>query len=266
MLQLEHSEVWRYEFDDGNVIYADYDIIEMDATGVQYFFSIYGPNGEELNGIDPAVKEEDIRVGLFPAGIIHKEGFLHDYRVYSDGEFDLDQTADMVTSHGIFPQLVTLEWLEDGYNNDFFSIVDQDEAEEIIGCDGCPCCDCLDEEQPQEKPDVVQVIRYLRQYTDRGDIDNMTGMTIVADLDYKHDTINIYWSDCQGDNFNKQLGFDIAVYGINSLEPKLPIKFPMNGGISPNGLIFDVMDFLVEHEEQLPKRYKELLNHMRKYL
>lgn len=62
------------------------------------------------------------------------------------------------------------------------------------------------------KPDVVSVVRYFRNWDfDNGQISSHGGLTVVAQLNYKTNTMTIYPSICMDkDNFSKSIGAQLA--------------------------------------------------------
>ena len=62
----------------------------------------------------------------------------------------------------------------------------------------------------KEKQPVVQIVRFERFVDSYGNIDNLSGVTFVYDLDYVNRQIRMGWSICDGDNFNKKIGIHFA--------------------------------------------------------
>ena len=92
------------------------------------------------------------------------------------------------------------------------------------------CCgSCRDSKgYVRQKQDVVKLFRYVRPGAPYpyGGIDNLRGLTFYIELDYKNRDIRFSFSRCEGDNFDKKLGKQIAfdnfengIYWVLKMDP-----------------------------------------------
>ena len=80
------------------------------------------------------------------------------------------------------------------------------------------------QQKPTKKKNPVEVIRYIRPLDEycHGQ-SNMFGVTLVFTLDYNLRRIDVGISVCNGDNFDKKLGIDLAKEkGISVLNAYMP--------------------------------------------
>lgn len=91
-----------------------------------------------------------------------------------------------------------------------------------------------------KKDDVVYLTRYIRCRNDSGEIDNMSGVTLVIKLDYKEKEVLFSYSICDGDNFDKGEGTRQA---FDRLHKEGCLSIPMNNGEIPE---CGVVDYICE--------------------
>jgi len=84
------------------------------------------------------------------------------------------------------------------------------------------------------KANKIQVVRYLRDTSTIND--NLHAITFVFDLDYGTRTVTAKWAICNGDNFNKKSGINIAS------ERKDSFSFPMEDVKDSQGLVNALWD------------------------
>lgn len=219
----------------------------------------------------------DGTVELYPTGlaVCTTTGEILDFNEYhEDGSIDVDKSIENLIEEGISPFELTIKkfrkWTDYRKSNTKLMIFDIEDIEEI-----CPDCqEKLDQQPAKDKshlPDVVEVVRYVRKKTviNRGRgmeivTDNMSGMTIVAKLNYVKKEISIQWSDCQNDNFDKVLGHKYAIYGVNEL------IVPMYTGEIPEcGLVdylYQVASELIETKGCRDKQLNKFYRHLARYL
>lgn len=83
----------------------------------------------------------------------------------------------------------------------------------------------------------VEVVRYIRPDNKVWVLDkyeensNLYGVTVVFDVDYDSQTVVAKWSVCNGDNFEKTLGKQIAK------SSKLAFTFPMSTVKEKEGIV-----------------------------
>lgn len=99
-------------------------------------------------------------------------------------------------------------------------------------------------EKVSEKSDQVYITRYVRPKTAFGDIDNLRGVTLIIELDYVAKTIRFQYSICDGDNFCKDIGVQLA---IRRLDRRGSYEIDMKDGkVSKSGAVFDIMTSIYE--------------------
>lgn len=59
------------------------------------------------------------------------------------------------------------------------------------------------------KPNIVRVVRYVRPKSNMR-YSNLFGITFVFTIDYDKGEVLSQWSVCNGDNFDKEKGVDVA--------------------------------------------------------
>lgn len=90
-----------------------------------------------------------------------------------------------------------------------------------------------------DKPSTVELVRYIRPHTVYGAVDNMRGVTLVIQLDYTQKDILFQYSICDGDNFDKSVGVDLAYKRLLSIGAySLPM---IDGKVSNNGVVHDIV-------------------------
>jgi|SRR5690606_3858411 len=92
----------------------------------------------------------------------------------------------------------------------------------------------------------IEVVRYIRPQkyeVDYGYHDNLYGITIVYLMDYSNNTVKASWSICNGDNFDKAIGKEIARSSKSSIIFDIEnIRKWTQRGLT-NTLILELMDF-----------------------
>ena len=97
-----------------------------------------------------------------------------------------------------------------------------------------------------QKPDKVYVTRFVRPIR-KGKginnyfIDNLRGVTIFAELDYAEGIIRFNYSTCDGENFDKEYGAQLAKAKFKAGCPNYVISMK-NNVISEYGLVADIWD------------------------
>lgn len=67
---------------------------------------------------------------------------------------------------------------------------------------------------------TLRVVRYARPKQNEIFNDNLYGITFVYDIDYDTRTVDVCWSVCNGDNFEKKVGVEQAL-------KRQKLKFPL---------------------------------------
>lgn len=98
------------------------------------------------------------------------------------------------------------------------------------------------------KKDVISFCRYIRSIDFDGVVDNMSGVTLLINLDYVNRIISFKYSICNGDNFDKKVG--IAIANSKKLHS---IKMPETG-IPESGTVDFIMDSLFTGKTTVPIR------------
>lgn len=89
------------------------------------------------------------------------------------------------------------------------------------------------------KPRYVDLVRYVRPFTDELEIDNLRGVTFFIRLDYHLETIAFSFTTCNGVNFDKQAGVELAKANFNNPRRQFMLSMPM-GGVSKDGVLTDI--------------------------
>lgn len=103
------------------------------------------------------------------------------------------------------------------------------------------CCgSCRDSKgYVRQKQDIVKLFRYVRPYSWDG-IDNLRGLTFYIELNYKNRDIRFSFSRCEGDNFDKNFGKQIA---YNNFRDGVYCVLKMNqNGVSESGVLTDIFN------------------------
>ena len=85
---------------------------------------------------------------------------------------------------------------------------------------------------PKKKDDVVKIVRYIRAKNEDGQIDNLSGVTLIIYLDYVNRKVLFQYSICSGDNFDKFIGKRIAKNRRQHIIDMPPEGIPENGTVS----------------------------------
>lgn len=90
-----------------------------------------------------------------------------------------------------------------------------------------------------KKPDVIRVTRFIRDkyldlLTGRIVTDNMSGITLISDIDYVKNIVTVGWSVCRGENFQKSEGIKYAL--IHMEKDPLIVELP-ESGVPTTGLV-----------------------------
>jgi len=107
-------------------------------------------------------------------------------------------------------------------------------------------------EKSAKKPRFVEFVRYARPIKN-GEIDSSRGVTFAFRLDYLEKTISFGYAVCDGDNFSKKVGNDLAKIDLVN---NYKIVLMENGEISKEGAMYDVYS---KHKDLLDYRCRRQL-------
>ena len=125
-----------------------------------------------------------------------------------------------------------------------------------------------------EKPRFIRFVRYLRPIRTapftkefsvayRNEVDNMRGTTFVIQLDYLSRTISFAYSVCRGDNFEKNVGKNIAMQRFVQQPYIISMKRNLAAlgeyTVNENGVLCDIYDAIYSspHCSERTKMLKE---------
>jgi hypothetical protein len=148
---------------------------------------------------------------------------------------------------------ITLTFVNTSDEMGGFADVDLDKLVAVLSEFGPIGCGCKNQQATapialpaKEKPRFIEVVRYCRPlYMDirhdlYGNIISNQGVTFYFVLDYQEKEVRFGYSVCNGDNFEKRMGRDLAKDMYNN--PETQKKFPMiDGKVGNHGLIYDLL-------------------------
>lgn len=110
----------------------------------------------------------------------------------------------------------------------------------------------------KEKPPVVNFVRHVRVPYFNSGLDPLKGMTIAFELDYVNQTVSGWISCCNGENFVKSLGIELATEKRSAQNPDFSFQMKgSGGGVSEGGVVQDLL-FSDEFDDLKPI-YKDML-------